>query len=76
MRAVRLSLHIPQSSETESQLDGSGIDYDGYDDRRKRYVLRLGPQDVAMHKDLLRDLIRLVYKESQNLDALPAGNEA
>jgi len=62
-RALRISLHIKQDADIEKQIDESGIDYDNYDERRRRYVLRLVPSDIKNQVPLLKELVKKVYIE-------------
>lgn len=64
-RAIKMSVHIQQNQDMEKKLEAVGIDYEGYDERRQRYVLRLLPADITTHKDLLRDVISQIYKQNE-----------
>jgi hypothetical protein len=68
-KAVKMSLPGLQSSVVEEKLDSANIDYEGYDERRRRYVLRLLPSTLPQRQELLRELIEIVYKQAKDLPA-------
>jgi hypothetical protein len=64
-KAVKMSLPCAQSGEIERRLEEASIDYEGYDERRRRYVLRLLPDALAKQAGLLTELISAVYRQAE-----------
>jgi len=64
-KLVRMSFPFPQSEQIEKQLTASDIDFDEYDQLRKRYVLVLVPGDLPKHSELLESIISAAYKNRE-----------
>lgn len=61
---VRLGVRLAKSDELESELDESGLDLMEYNSKAGRYRVRLKPDDVKEHNDLLRKLFEQAHAES------------
>jgi hypothetical protein len=62
---VRVGIRLAKSEEIEKLLDESGLDLMGYYERSARYRLRLKPGEENEHKQLLENLFRTSYNESE-----------
>jgi hypothetical protein len=58
---VICEIKLIQSDETQSKLDGSGLETLDYDTRWGLYRIRLGTGDFLNHVELLKDLMRLAF---------------
>ena len=61
--AVRVELKILKSQQIEDKLEESGLDLLEYDNRNRRYRIRLKKHDLTDHQDLIKELISISYKE-------------
>lgn len=61
---VRVGVRLPKSDELESELDESGLDLMEYNNKAGRYRVRLKPDNVKDHDDLLRKLFEQAHAES------------
>lgn len=61
---VRLGVRLAKSDDLESELDESGLDLMEYNSKAGRYRVRLKPDDVKEHNDLLRKLLEQAHAES------------
>jgi hypothetical protein len=61
---VRLGVRLPKSDELESELDESGLDLMEYNNKAGRYRVRLKPDDVKDHNELIRKLFEQAHAES------------
>lgn len=61
---VRLGVRLSKSVELESGLEESGLDLMEYNNKASRYRVRLKPDDVMAHGDLLRKLFKQAHAES------------
>lgn len=52
---------IKHSEEFKKQLDDTGLDLMDYDNRWGRYRIRLTPNDLKSHDDLLKKVLRSAY---------------
>ncbi len=71
---VRMSLPYAQSEQIEAQLTAADIDFDEYDQLRKRYILLLVPGDLPKKTELLKALISSAYKKTED-EVAEAGDE-
>lgn len=58
-----LSIRVKQSEDLEPKLEASGLEAPEYDKREKGYRIRLGPDDLMNHTDVLRDFIGMAHRE-------------
>jgi len=58
---IRLELRLDRSDQIQAMLDDSGLEVMGYDARWRRYRIRLTPNDLKKHSDLLMDLMRQAH---------------
>ena len=56
-------IRLKQSAELEAKLETSGLEAPEYDKRQKGYRLRLGPDDLMHHSEVLRELIGMAHRE-------------
>jgi hypothetical protein len=56
--ALRFEVKVPKSDETGNRLEASGLEILEYDSRWGYYKIRLAPEDVEKHKDLLTGLMK------------------
>lgn len=61
---IRFEPRMKKSQEIEDQLEQAGLDVMEYDSKRGRYRIRLQPGEIEKHKELLTDLIKASYSES------------
>ena len=60
--AIRVSIKVPRTDETDALLKDSGLDFLGYDRRWREYNLRLGKDDMNKYAVLLTDLMKKARK--------------
>lgn len=58
--ALRLGIRLPKSEEIEKLIEEAGLDIDTYD-RWGAYRMRLVKGDIGKHNDVLRDLMKRAY---------------
>lgn len=51
--AVRLHIHMARSDEWTEELDRSGLDVIDYNSRQRCYRIRIKPDDISTHNELL-----------------------
>jgi len=59
---VMLTLRLPQSAETQSKLEASGIEIVDSDRREGGYRLRLGIDDLGQRRDALQEFIAMAHR--------------
>lgn len=59
--ALRLSIILPKTDETEAIIESSEIDSLDYDNRRGSYRFKLTEKDILKNKDTLTKLLGLAY---------------
>lgn len=59
--ALRLSIIVPKTEETESIIDSSEIDAIDYDNRRGGYRFKLSEKDILNNQEALTKLLSLAY---------------
>ena len=59
-----MELASERSTEIESHLKASGMDFEGFDPRLPGYVLTLMPGDEKDHESLILDLLRRASEHS------------
>jgi predicted transport protein len=57
-----LTVRLQPSAETQSRLEGSGLEVMDSDKREGGYRIRLGVDDVEKRRDVLRQLIEMAYR--------------
>ena len=57
-----LTVRLQPSAETQSRLEGSGLEVMDSDKREGGYRIRLGMDDVDKRRDVLRQLIEMAYR--------------
>lgn len=62
---VRLGIRLPKSDELEAELDNSGLDLMEYNQKDGRYRVRLKPDDIKAHNELLRKMFEQAHSESR-----------
>jgi len=60
--ALRIAVRLPRSEELERELEDRGLDLGEY--KWGRYRIRLTPEDVEKHRDVLRNLFERAYQEA------------
>lgn len=60
---LRLETRLPQSEETDRQLESAGLDLMPY--KWNKYRIRLTKADASKHEALLTDLMRRSYESSE-----------
>ena len=63
---VKMALPVTQSEELEVKLNAADIDFDTYDELRKRYVLTLTSNDLPKNEVLIKELISNAYQVAQD----------
>lgn len=64
-KGMRMSIALPQSAETDDQLDATDLDVLEYDTRWKTYRLKVKDRDIQQHRDTLRELMKSAYRRRQ-----------
>lgn len=59
---LRVEVKLPQTDETDEQLDDAGVEVLGYDSRYDRYRLSLASEDFDQRSAVLIDLMRQAYE--------------
>lgn len=57
-KAIRFELNLPKNNETSQRLEDVGLEVLEYDRHFGYYRIRLSPEDVAQHQELLTDFMR------------------
>jgi hypothetical protein len=57
---IRLSIRLPKSEETETIIEDAGLDILNYT-RWGKYQIRLTKNDIQPQKEILRDLMKQAY---------------
>ena len=60
--ALRFEPKLPKSDETTAKLEEAGMEVLEYDRHFGYYKVRLSPEDVEKHKELLTELMREAYE--------------
>ena len=63
---VKLSVPVPRSEDLEVRLNDASLDFDTYDELRKRYVLTLTANDLPKQEALIQELISKAYQSAQD----------
>jgi len=58
---IRFEPRLLLATETQERIESAGLDVMGYDNRWKRFRIRLKPGDIAKHKTILSELIREAF---------------
>lgn len=59
---LMLTVRLQPSAETQTRLEGSGLEVLDYDKREGGYRIRLGLDDVAKQHDVLQQSIEMAYR--------------
>jgi predicted transport protein len=59
---LRLELRLPRTDELDSKLENSGLDVMDYDERWRRYRIRLTRPELQKHNEFIRELLRQTYE--------------
>ena len=62
---VGIEPRIAKTDELDARVEEAGIDAMDYDVRWRRYRIRVTRDDFKKHEQLLRDLLRLAWEESE-----------
>jgi hypothetical protein len=62
--ALRVEIRLPQTEETTSKIEASGLDVMDYDKRWSRYRLRMTKGDPQKFSEILAELAKQAYQES------------
>lgn len=63
---VRFEPRLLMTPETQERIENAGLDFMEYDNRWKRYRIRLKPGDISKHKSVLSELIREAFATYSN----------
>lgn len=58
---IRFEPRLLLATETQERIESAGLDVMDYDNRWKRFRIRLKPGDIAKHKTMLSELIREAF---------------
>jgi hypothetical protein len=58
---IRFEPQLQDTTETQRQLDESGLDVMDYDKRWGRYRIRLQPGDIEKHRDVLQEIVKAAH---------------
>lgn len=61
---LKFTFKLSQSEELEKEIEASGVELIGFDNRWREYTLRLTPADYHAHKDLLVRIVKLAYEQN------------
>jgi len=61
---IRFEPRVNNSPETQERLDNAGLDIMDYDIRWGRYRIRLQPEDIKRHKDILTEVVKEAFDAS------------
>ncbi len=59
---VSIEPRLKRSEETQERLEVAGCDVMDYDERWGRYRIRLAPEDISKHAELLSALLGEAYQ--------------
>jgi hypothetical protein len=62
---LRLEFRLDRSDELEQRLDTAGLDVMEYNQRARRYRIRVTKPDIEKHRELLAELLQLAYDNSR-----------
>jgi len=63
---LNLEFWLARSDEVDQKLESAGLDAMPYDERWARYRLRLTDADLKKHSELLKDLLKQSYANTQS----------
>lgn len=61
--ALRFEVHLPKSDEATQRLEEAGLEVLSYDRHFGYYKIRLSPEDIQKHEDLLISLMQEAFGE-------------
>jgi len=61
---IRLEPRLKKSSERQERLEDAGLDVMDYDDNWGRYRIRLFPEDLKNHANVIAEVLEEAYKEA------------
>jgi len=59
--AVRLEIGLPRTTETDSLIENTDLDFLDYDARWKKYRLKLTKKDLDTNRELILELMKTAY---------------
>jgi len=59
---LMLTVRLQPSAETQTRLEGSGLEVLDFDKREAGYRVRLGVDDIDKRRDVLKELIEMAYR--------------
>ena len=63
---VRFEPRLLMTTETQERIENAGLDFMDYDNRWKRYRIRLKPGDINKHKAVISELIKEAFDTYSN----------
>jgi len=61
---LRFEPRLERSNETQEQLEGAGLDVMDYDERWGRYRIRLTPEDLKRHREVLERVVSDAFRQA------------
>jgi predicted transport protein len=65
-KAINIEISIPLTEEVTAKIEAAGIEMLGYERRGGYYRIPMTKQDIAKHKDLLKELMVAAYADKGN----------
>jgi len=62
---MQLSIRIPKSEETDSELAKHDLDLLDYDNRFRNYRIRLSAEELTQHEAVIKDLLKQAFDRRQ-----------
>lgn len=62
---IRLEPRLPRSEELQAELEAAGLNVMDYDERWKRYRIRLTTDDVERHRGVLEKVLADAHREAE-----------
>lgn len=62
---LRFEPHLERSEELQEKLEKAGLDVMDYDERFYRYRIRLTPEDLSKHRDVIKEVMGAAFLESR-----------
>lgn len=58
---LNMEIKLEQSEKTEKMLEGAGLDLMDYDNKWRRYRIRVSKNDVVKHRELIMNLLKMSH---------------